>query len=244
MLFPFPKLNENRPGWLIGTTVVGSCFIYESWWFSPACLLGPVIHEWTRQPEPAIVEVHWEQWILRINFFRVRLLFPTPIKSISLSCSLSTMTFPFLSLIVWSTIICPLLDKWSEYYDRATLWYTVVYYVVVGGNDLHTGSQILACFLSTCRVSLLAQWTKAERTVGLLSRRVMQSKVQRVNETVYLAELKNAAELNYVLALAESGHFLTHWLNCIVLVLTWGMPTRLIGSNDENHATSCHSCNC
>ena len=64
------------------------CFIYEGWWFSPACLLGPVIHEWTRQPEPAIVEVHWEQWILRINFFRVRLLFPAPIKSISLLLSI------------------------------------------------------------------------------------------------------------------------------------------------------------
>lgn len=89
MLFPsIPKLNENRPRWLIGTTVVGSCFIYESWWFSPACLLGPVIHEWTRQPEPAIVEVHWEQWILRINFLRVRLLFPTPIKSISFLLSI------------------------------------------------------------------------------------------------------------------------------------------------------------
>lgn len=88
MLLPFPKVNENRPAWLIGTTVVGSCFIYESCWFSPVCLLGPVIHEWTRQPEPAIVEVRWEQWILRINFFRVRLLFPTPIKSISLSLSI------------------------------------------------------------------------------------------------------------------------------------------------------------
>lgn len=86
--FPLPKLNENRSGWLIGTTVVGSCFIYESWWFSPARLLGPVIHEWTRQPEPAIVEVHWEQWILRINSFRVRLLFPTPIKSLSLLLSI------------------------------------------------------------------------------------------------------------------------------------------------------------
>lgn len=144
---PFPKLNENRPGWLMGTTVVGSCFIYESWWFSPACLLGPVIHEWTRQPEPAIVEVHWEQWILRINFFRVRLLFPTPIKSISLSCSLSTMTFPFLSLIVWSTIICPPLDKWSEYYDRGTLWYTVVYIMLWVVVMIYTNTgQILACF--------------------------------------------------------------------------------------------------
>lgn len=105
-------------------------YLWELVVFSCVSLLDPVIHEWTRQPEPAIVEVHWEQWILRINFFRVRVLFPSPIKSISRLCSLSAMTFPFLSLIVWRTIICPLPDEWAEYNDGATLWYTVVYIIV------------------------------------------------------------------------------------------------------------------
>lgn len=96
VLFPFPKLNENRPGWLIGTTVVGSCFIYESWWFSPVCLLGPVIHEWTRQPEPAIVEVHWEQWVLRINFLSCQTVIPNP-HQIHLSFALYLQWLTFLS---------------------------------------------------------------------------------------------------------------------------------------------------
>lgn len=102
------------------STVVGSCFIYKIWWFAPACLPGPVIHEWTRQREPAIVEVQREHWILRINFFHVTLLFPAR-SNPSLSCSVSAMTSPFLSLIVWSTIICPPADKRLEYYDGANL---------------------------------------------------------------------------------------------------------------------------
>lgn len=69
-------------------TLAGSCFIYESRWFSATCLRGRVIHEWSRQPEPAFVELHWEKWIFRINFFHFRLLFPTPIESISLLLSI------------------------------------------------------------------------------------------------------------------------------------------------------------
>lgn len=62
------------------------CVIYDScWWFfgfSPVCLQGPVIHEWTRLTEPSIVEVHRERWIFRINFFRVIHL-PPIVKSIA-----------------------------------------------------------------------------------------------------------------------------------------------------------------
>lgn len=127
-----PKV-KNTPWWLTGSTVVGSCFIYKIWWLAPVCLPGPVIHEWTRQREPAIVEVQWEHWILRINFFHVTLLFPAR-SNPSLSSSVSAMTFPFLSLIVWSTIICPPADKWLEYYDGANLW--SARNVVGGGADL------------------------------------------------------------------------------------------------------------
>lgn len=127
-----PKL-KNTPWWLTCSTVVGSCFIYKIWWFAPACLPGPVIHEWTRQREPAIVEVQWEHWILRINFFHVTLLFPAR-SNPSLSSAVSAMTFPFLSLIVWSTIICPPADKWLEYYAGATLWSACN--AVGGGEEL------------------------------------------------------------------------------------------------------------
>ena len=69
----------------------------------------------------------------------------------------------------YCTIICPLADKWSEYYDRATLWYTVVYIMLCVVVMIYTStSQILVCFLSTYRVSLLEQRAKAERTVDLL----------------------------------------------------------------------------
>lgn len=55
-----PKLKGRRTGRLFGTAVASSCLIYERCWFSPVCLPGPVIHEWTQTPEPAIVKVHWE----------------------------------------------------------------------------------------------------------------------------------------------------------------------------------------
>ena len=55
--FSIPK-TESEQSWVSQwQTLVGSCFIYESQWFSPACLPALVIHEWTRQLEPAIVKV-------------------------------------------------------------------------------------------------------------------------------------------------------------------------------------------
>lgn len=126
VIFLFMNVNENRPEWLIGTTVVGSCFIYESWWFSPACLLGPVIHEWTRRLS---LQLWWctgssGYWGL-ISF--VSDCYSQPPSNPSLFCSPSTVAFSFLSLIVSSTIICQLSDKWAKYYGRILLWYTVVY---------------------------------------------------------------------------------------------------------------------
>lgn len=78
--------------------------------------------------------------------------------------------------------------------------------------------------------------------MGLLFRRVMQSKVQRVNETVYLGCAENAAKLNYVLAIA--GRI---WaFSCSLTKLhcpgdQMGNAHMFDGVNDENHATSCHS---
>lgn len=125
MIFPSPKVNENRPRWLIGTTVVCSCFIYEGWWFSPACLPGPVIHEWTRRLS---MQLWWctgssGYWGL-ISF--VSDCYSQPPSNPSLFRAPSTPAFSFLSLIVSSTIICQLPDKWSKYYSRICLWYTVV----------------------------------------------------------------------------------------------------------------------
>lgn len=47
--------------------------------------------------------------------------------------------------------------------------------------------------------------------------------------------------LKYVLAMTDSGYFSAYRLNFIVLVIELGMPRRLLGLHDENHATSRHS---
>lgn len=82
--------------------------------------------------------------------------------------------------------------------------------------------------LSTYKVSLLTLGTNTKGIVGLLSCRVMQSRVQRVSETVYLAVL-NATKLNYVLLHASPPTFFFFCqLNCLVLVEERECPSILL----------------
>lgn len=99
-----------------------------------------------------------------------------PPSNPSLSCSLSTMTFPFLSLIVWSTIICPLLDKWPEYYEGANL--CGIYNAVGGGNDLHCHQSKSSLFLSTYKAFIIHIVDQIREKKWKYCPAVLQSKVQ------------------------------------------------------------------
>ena len=141
-----------------------------------------------------------------------------PPSNPSLSCSLSTMTFPFLSLIVWSTIICPLLDKWPEYYEGANL--CGIYNAVGGGNDLHCHQSKSSLFLSTYKafiIHIVDQIRKKKMKILSCSATIKSS---IMSETIYMT-VQTVEPSSIISRPTGSGHFLPHWQNCIVLIIKW-----------------------
>ncbi len=143
----------------------------------------------------------------------------------------------------WPVFKCRRFFKIGSFHLRPwTSHLSPILHNVVGcGNDLHTHQWNFSANSKQTYTGIhYLHSQKAKRTVGLLSCRVMQSKVQNWNETAYLAVL--LIQQGLIMSwLAGFGHFLAHWPNYIVLVIKWGTTT---GWNKENHSTSCHMQNC